>query len=254
MKLIILLLATVMTFSLFGQDTLKKTPGTNYKKLQIGINFSTDICYRRLINNDGSATSELVVKTRNTMEAAKIGYTTGLNIAYNFSEHLSIASGVQFSNKGYKTSLTALTLGEMIDPIYGFVNTTTEQNPNFSDFIYKYYFIDIPLKVNYIIGKRKIRFISAAGITLNIFIKEEVLGNVFFDNGNNQQSASASVYSYRKINLSPFVSLGVDWKLNERSTLRMEPTFRYGILKIIDTPVSGYLWNAGLNVSYYYSL
>jgi hypothetical protein len=34
----------------------------------------------------------------------------------------------------------------------------------------------------------------------------------------------------------------------------MEPTFRYGLLKIIDQPVTAYLWSAGLNITCYYAL
>jgi hypothetical protein len=32
--------------------------------------------------------------------------------------------------------------------------------------------------------------------------------------------------------------------------IKVEPTFRYGLLKITDTPVSGHWYSGGLNVSY----
>lgn len=47
---------------------------------------------------------------------------------------------------------------------------------------------------------------------------------------------------------------GIDYKINRRMNLRVEPTFRYGVLKTIDTPVTGYLYSGGLNISYYFGL
>jgi hypothetical protein len=50
------------------------------------------------------------------------------------------------------------------------------------------------------------------------------------------------------------MSAGVDYRINEKMNLRIEPTFRYGVLKIIDMPVTGYLYSGGINVAYYYGL
>jgi hypothetical protein len=48
--------------------------------------------------------------------------------------------------------------------------------------------------------------------------------------------------------------LGLEYRLKNSFFIRAEPTFRYGILKIIDQPVTEYLWNAGLNIGVYYDL
>ncbi len=50
------------------------------------------------------------------------------------------------------------------------------------------------------------------------------------------------------------VSVGVEYKINERMNLRVEPTFRYGLLTVIDFPVAGYLYSGGLNIGYYVGL
>lgn len=36
--------------------------------------------------------------------------------------------------------------------------------------------------------------------------------------------------------------------------LRIEPTFSYGLLKIIDAPVTGYLYSGGINIGYYFGI
>jgi hypothetical protein len=72
--------------------------------------------------------------------------------------------------------------------------------------------------------------------------------------GKTETEKQTSLYGYNRLNISPLVSAGIDWQLNHRNSIRIEPTFRYGVLKIIDAPLTGYLWSAGLNLSYYFGL
>ena len=254
MKLTTFLFATVITANAFGQETQKDIPNTDFKRLQIGANFSPDYCFRVLKNNDGSSTSEGNLKSRNSNETQKLGYTAGLNFIFNLREKIGIEIGVQYSNKGYQTKMQDLTFGSMIDPRRGFIYTSSGPTPTRGKFIYNDYYLDIPLKLNFIFGKNKIRFIVSAGVTTNIFIKETTTSVLEYEDGSHTKNTSSSSFDYKKFNFSPFISTGIDWKLNSRNNLRIEPTFRYGVLKIIDAPVTGYLWNAGLNISYYFGL
>jgi hypothetical protein len=220
--------------------------------VQIGVNFSPDYCFRTLKNNDGSSSNDLILKSRNETEKSKFGYTTGLNVIFNFKKNIGIEAGIQFSNKGYQTKIQDLTFGSAIDPRRGFAYNASGAAPIRAKFIYNDYYIDIPLKANFIFGKKKIRFITSAGLTTNIFIKETVTSVLEYDNGTNDKKTHSTTYDYNKINLSPIVSVGIDWKLNVRSNLRIEPTLRYGVLKIMNEPLTDYLWNAGLNISYFF--
>ena len=64
----------------------------------------------------------------------------------------------------------------------------------------------------------------------------------------------ATDFDYNKVNISPSVSAGIDYRINDRHHLRIEPTFRYGVLKIIDEPITGYLYSGGLNIGYYFGI
>jgi len=167
-------------------------------------------------------------------------------------KNIGIELGIQFSNKGYQANVENLTFGDLIDPRRGFVYTTLL--PTKVRFIYNYYYFDIPLKINYIFGKKKIRFITSAGLATNIFIKETLSSIIDYSDGTSEKYSQQSSDENNTVNLSPFVSAGIDYKLNERNNLRIEPTFRYGVLKINNYPISDYLWNAGLNISYYFGL
>ena len=97
MKQLLILATTLVSLTVLGQ-------GTNpTQKILIGFNFSPDFSSRTLKNNDGSSSSDLVIKSRKDIEIAKFGYTTGLNVCFNFSQLVGFETGIQFSNKGYKT-------------------------------------------------------------------------------------------------------------------------------------------------------
>lgn len=252
MKLITFLLTTAITANLFGQEEQKETPPAEFPKVQIGINFSPDFCFRTLKNNDPNSLNDYIFKSRNERETGKLGYTTGLNVIFNLKKNIGIEAGIQFSNKGYQTKMQDLTFGSAIDPRRGFTYNASGAAPIRAQFIYNDYYIDIPLKANFIFGKKKIRFISSAGLTTNIFIKETSTSVIEYNDGTSDKKSQSTTDDYNRVNISPIVSLGIDWKLNSKSNLRIEPTFRYGVLKIIDAPITDYLWNAGLNISYYF--
>ena len=50
------------------------------------------------------------------------------------------------------------------------------------------------------------------------------------------------------------ISVGMEYRIGERMDLRVEPTFRYGVLRIIDGPIIGYLYSGGVNVVFYCGL
>lgn len=254
MKLITFLLTTAIAANLFGQEEQKETPPAEFAKVQIGANFSPDYCFRTLKNNDGSSSSEQVLNWRNENETGKLGYTTGLNAIFNFKKNIGIEAGIQFSNKGYQTKIQDLTLGSAIDPRRGFAYNASGAAPIRAKFIYNDYYIDIPLKANFVFGKKKIRFITSVGLTTNIFIKEISTSVIEYNDGTSDKKSQSTTYDYNRVNISPIVSLGIDWKLNSKNNLRIEPTFRYGVLKITNEPLTDYLWNAGLNISYYFGL
>ena len=72
-------------------------------KINIGFSFSPDYSFRTLKNGDGNSSTDQVIKSRNDIEKAKFGYTTGLNVAFHFSSLIGFETGVHYSNKGYKT-------------------------------------------------------------------------------------------------------------------------------------------------------
>lgn len=230
-----------ISYSLQAQSVEKIKPERDFPRIQLGINLSPDVCYRTLKNMDGEYDTDLNIITHNSIEIPKIGFTGGINVAINFTRFFGIETGIHYSDKGYQTKVLELTPpGGGPDP----------SAPDKIRYNYHFHYIDIPLKFYFTVGKKKVRFLATGGITTNIFIDETQTITRFYTTRTESETTDTE-FDYNRINLSPTIGLGIDYKINQRMNLRIEPVFRYGILKIIDAPMTGYLYNAGLNIGYY---
>jgi len=255
MKGLIVITAMIISVAAFGQKTDKEKPTTEFKRLLFGLNISPDICYRTLKNNDGSSSSSMTIDLRDKNEEPKFGYTAGLNLRYNFSKHLGIEAGVQYSNKGYASKKIELTFGDMIDPRYGFVYTNNgTAEPTKAKFLYNFNYLDLPVRAIFSFGEKRIHFVTSIGVTTNIFIKAIQTSVLEYENGDTKRETQNYPDEFKSLNISPTVSAGVDFRISNKLNMKVEPTFRYGLLKIIGTPITAYLWNGGLNITCYYGL
>lgn len=217
-----------------------QTKENNNMSFLISINYSPDYCSRLLKNSDGSLFTDVIIDGRNNSETAKLGYTTGLNGCINFSQNIGLETGIQYSNKGYQN------LMQDLSPFY-IDSTSSVKGKSVSSFHY----LDMPLKVNFIFGKRKLQFCGSVGIAANILLKQTVLATLEFEDGSTQQQKLTST-QYNKFNLSPLISAGVNYQISNSMNFKIEPTFRYGILKVANSEIGTYLWNIGLNMGCYY--
>ena len=152
---------------------------------------------------------------------------------------MGFETGIQYSNKGYENKGVLFFEDVIIyPPLIAHL---------YHKLVYNFHYLDVPLMANFSFGKRKIRFISSAGITTNFLIKQKAKS--ISDDGNS--SSFASSMAFNTINFSPTISFGIDYKINEALNLRVSPTFRYGVSKIIDASITDYLWNTGINVGFY---
>lgn len=239
MKQILFLAFIWIVFPALSQDNTTNST-TSFKKFAIGVTISPDYCFRTLKNTDGNDVYNTIINSKNTNEIPKIGYTTGINFIYFIKENLGFEFGLQYENQGFQTN-----------PIAQSYIYPTPTDPTEIIYRYDYNYFNVPLKFNFNIGKKHIKLCTSAGFAFNF------LTNASITTINEYQALSPSTTSsndnsnYKKINLSPIASIGLDLKLGKRMDLKIEPTFRYGILKIIDSPVTEHLWNAGLNIGYF---
>lgn len=241
-KLLSIILLAIIALSSYGREKAKEKNSTDFKRVQIGFIVSPDICFRTLRSFDGSPSGDLSLKMRKDTETFKMGYTTGMILNLNLKRNFGIETGIQFSNKGYQAKFEFSNI-ELQDP----------HIPDKSTSIYNFHYIDIPVKANFAIGKKRVRFITSVGITTSFLLNETVTNILIFPE-QTEKETNPNDDEFNKVNFSPTISAGIDYEINSSMNVRIEPVFKYGVRKIIDTPLTAYLYSVGLNVAYYFGI
>jgi hypothetical protein len=243
----------------FGQEIEKSKTPDNFNRLLVGINLSADYNTVSLSDlfEDGTFSNDF---DKFEVPLPKPGFTAGVNLSYNFSKRLGLEFGFQYSNKGYISRVLASTIPLGLSPgsqVYGIISTP--EGPiggvEVVKYIHNFNYLDIPLRAIVSFGKRRIRFVASAGIAANLLLstqKDQVL-----ELKNGEVKRFQDVYfskDYHSFTISSTLSMGVDFQLSKKINLRIEPTYRYGLLPIHEYRQPRVLWNYGLNLSCYYAI
>lgn len=249
MKSILIIAIAILSFSTYGQDVVKQKNTSEFKRLLIGINISPDYCNRILkINQPSSAINKFIFNSRQNIEIAKFGYSFGFHMRYNKTRHLSFEGGIQYANKGYATKKMDLIFGDLIDNRYGFVYSSNQVVAVSLNFIYTYVYLDVPLRVIYAFGNQRFNYLMSVGCTPNVLMKTTT-SSLF---GDTKRTTTES--GYNVFNFSPTISVGANYRISNKLDLRVEPTVRYGMIPVLNADIKEYLWTAGLNFSFDYTL
>lgn len=215
-------------------------------KWTVGMSVAPSVAYRSLVSTEGDGSWDNFVAFRNSFEEPRFSYGGNLFCALGLSDRFSVEGGLGYSLMGYQLNMDDLTFGDMIDPNRGFIYETNDVPLAIR---YSFHYAELPLRVVFHCGKGRLRWISAAGLTTSYLLKSTSTMITVDAGGSTDRSTSESSYDYNTIGLFPTVSTGVSYALNDRMDLRMEPQARYGVLQLIDAPITAHLWSAGLGFS-----
>ena len=212
---------------------------TKTKRIAIGLTFSPDYCYRTLKPNE---TTKWIADFRDSIEIPKFGFTTGLCLLYQLNKRITLETGLQFSSKGEKTKQAPLIFAQ---PEPG--------NPIKNTFIYKYNYLDIPYKVNYFILTKRLKFFISGGVSTNLFLFRNTTSIVEYIDGQTKTYNSKGG-GLSRINIAVLAGLGINYELNNKLTIRIEPTYRRSITSIVNAPIKGYSYSTGVNTGLFLKL
>lgn len=236
-----LILTLFLTQALPAQDIRK--PSLR-KPLYAGVHFSADHSFRHLSNADGQSSTAAIINLRNRIEKARPGYTAGVSLGKRISSRFTVETGLFYSDKGYQTGKEILV----------YIPPSSSTDPVWAKFIYKQRFLDIPVRIVYQAGKKKLQFISSGGFIVNILLKEKQTVFKYYESGRVEKENMSTQTEFRTINVSAELGAGVLYTVNKKIKLSAEPLFRYSLFRSVDKPVSEHLWNAGINLSVSYRI
>lgn len=220
MKHIFLLLILICSCCSFGQ----------YEKWSFGFHLAPDLCYRWL-PKDNSSSGEF------SNNVTKIGFHTGLGVAYKLNARLSLEAEIRYSSLGFRTR-----------------SDQYEGLPSESEWTSKryYYFnyVELPLGLRYTLGDGKIRGIATAFISPAIMFNYKRILNV---NPTNQDDFEVEEVNASGSNFNLFTGLrvGVSYNLSNKFSLQIQPEFKTGLRSDYH---GSHLWSLGLHVGLFYNL
>jgi hypothetical protein len=201
---------------------------------------SPDIVYRGLVVNNQPAD---IKEIRNNIEVPRVGYSAGIMLKKPLSARMSFETGLLYTDKGYKFKKRSFL---MVDPLTQTVVETEVEGCT------SYNYIDLPVSLKIQFGKQKIGFIAGAGLSLHYFLNERSIFHIT-ENGVETTNTSHLDYDVEPFNISPTVSAGIAFDLSDKMALAIEPTFKYGLIALTDTPVAEKLYSVGLNTTLYFN-
>lgn len=207
---------------------------------QIGLNVSPQINYRLLHSTPGDQGSAKVKDIRDRIEIPRPQYTAGVSLGYQLNEHISLNSGLQYGNWGGQT--------ERSDIIYSHPNPTLPKQISTQ---YNLNYLILPATVNMTFGHKRLKFTAGAGLNALYLLREQTIQR-FFYTGGETETEKVRTPNYRKFNLAAQLSAGVDYALNEKVHLKLEPVLRFAMIQSVDASVKENLYNYGLNIAAYW--
>lgn len=148
--------------------------------------------------------------------APRIGVSAALNVAFHFSNKISLRTGLGYGFKNYNHTHAGLIFGTDLNPTTG-VNTTTtvESKITFSEF-------QIPLVFQYELKENK--FFIAGGMEITKPFGNQSERIVYYGNGTTDFLPNPT---QNGLNFAPVLSLGYLLPVTDQLCISIEPMFKY---------------------------
>jgi outer membrane protein with beta-barrel domain len=226
-----------------------------FKRVYIGISATPEITYRWLHSNfvpagNSQAGVQGTADYGNKHTIPEFGVNVAAKVGINLTHWLAIESGIGYSLIRYRYHSDEyyapnVYLGTSYVPNDNF-NTTDEES---------YHYMTVPVGLRFSMGHRAVRGIIAAGVDFDFLLKREANYTYAYADGSIVTGqVIQQPNNFNTFNLSPYLGIGMDCYLSPAVVLRIMPQAQMQSFKNINTPVTQYLWNMGLNVSFLFGL
>ena len=226
MKIIFSILFCLFSIALQAQDSIQ-TDTTKWKKHHIGITYSPDYNFR-FLHADANAT--WIKNISDSMEVPKFGFSTGINYSIKLGGKSTLSSGVQFSDNGEKTK-----------------SNVNLQSVNYTN---HYYFVSVPLRLDYTVYSKKVAIYTSIGISNNFFINHKTVMHLDGKKEAIQFNNKTDLMDY---NIGGIAGLGMNAKLSDNWFFKLEVLYKQSLTPVNNDPVKKWLYAVGPNFGLYYS-
>ncbi len=229
-----------LTFSVNGQNEVKKPSDEATRRIQLGIRFSPTLTYYTLTPAEDNQ-HMTARQTYTDSHSPAFGYVAGLDFCYQVTKHIGIETGVQYSVLSIKR-----------DALTYFPSLAINQVKNAVHF--HHHFVNIPVGLRFVVGQGKVRFKGGVGITTDIYTTSYSVQKIIWKSGQKTTNRKNFSNGVRVVNISPTVSAGIDIVFSDKFGLSFQPTLRHNALSSYPLNTDIYSWTLGLDIVFYLRL
>jgi hypothetical protein len=110
------------------------------------------------------------------------------------------------------------------------------------------------LGITFNFGRGRWRSVSALGIAPAKLIAVKDASKSTYTDGREEKDVRDITDHFSSFNLFPYLSSGIAFRAWDRWELRLQPTVRYGLLQILDAPVTGHLYMGSIDLGVRFEL
>ena len=230
------ILSLLFIHLLIPNEALSQNMDKPERRFSFGMVSSADYAYRSIGYNYGNKEDlGLVIDVRNESERPLFGYTVGLSVGMRISEDFGLDIEGRYALRGYQNRKADL---------------ATFTNPDIDGWAqieWHYSYFDIPFLVRYSHDLGTLKAHARLGTSANILIEETIVQRVKRD-GDLEVKRIASNNEHVTITYSLEAGYYIEFFSRQSLSMEVGPRVRLGLSDINDTPITGRLWSAGLDL------
>ncbi|MCF8253834.1 MAG: PorT family protein [Bacteroidia bacterium] len=256
MKYLLLLIGNL--FYLFGtaQELAISKFRSEPKTYSIGFQGGGNLNSIRRFNAKGDESTDIVISLFDKITHVKLGYSFGFSGSYQLNNTLELEMGLHFYDRGYALKRENFIYEDVIDPARGVVTNSSGggSSPTSIKNINHFYYLELPLFTHFSYGKKRLRFVGSLGLSPAYLIETTLTNHIKYEDGTKSTLTQKDRFSYTKFNLFSSLGMGIEYAINSKTKIRVEPIFTYGLINISSSPVGANLWSSGLSFGVYTNL
>ncbi len=236
LKLIFLTIIVLINLKIISQ---------NNNRLSIEITFSPEMAGVHIFSINNKKYSSLF----KNVNIQKFGFTTGLNLNYRYNKSISIQTGLQVSNKGFRQKKTQLISIDPNDPAI----------PEFVKSKFTDYYLEIPLSI-YFKHQEDEKFNSEIGLGFSLGYKvySKDIYLLFYKDKTETTYYKRKMFEHNVLTSNILLSFKTQYHVNKKYKIIAEPIFRYLFFNSnnpkFNPPIFTHYYNLGANLGIAYTL
>ena len=244
LRFVILLVAAALAPALFAQFR-PTAPGP----WTVGVRAGAGVGFRTLYDREASQLHEEIIGIRNEREVPRLATGTVVSFAKRLGKHVGIELGVGYAQLGWKhrVDLDARYQLDQVDVRNGFIYAADAvlTKVTYSD---RLNYVEAPVGVTFQFGRGHVRSVSSIGLGPAILAAARG-GTVFeYADGSRNETRYPLATDTFTFNCFGYVSTGLALRVGKLLEWRLQPTVRYGLLDLVNAPITAKVQSVTLDI------